>query len=323
MAPIIGPNTIVEQDLLIHVLEHTPDLATFRARDIFSPVRTDGIVGGFPKIQRERIMAEQQTLSADGASFKRFTLSAEEHTYRVQYFGLEGAFNPVDRERFRPVGFGPEQMGAIALRQLRLAEEQAAADKTINDATTFPLSGDTGLDVVNEWDDAANATPISDVQVGVDAIWSKTGISPQNMQLVLHWKTVRDVMGTQEFLDRHATVGRAFDLVNPDLSVLASTLGVGRVLMVGAPKNAAQEGLALSVADVWDPSFAFLHAFAEGADLTQPRFGATFFNEAIGGLEQLLRWVADPDTEMVAARQAIDQNVVDAAHGFRFGDLVT
>src|SRR5690606_17563892 len=74
--------------------------------------------------------------------------------------------------------------------------EQRVADMVFN-ATTW-TSHTTA--VTNEWDDAANATPIADVEAAAQAVYAACGIWPDT--LVINRKVFRNLRNCDEIVDR-------------------------------------------------------------------------------------------------------------------------
>lgn len=320
--PIQDSTADVRGDLLRHSMEFMPELSTLRAREIFIPQEVPRISGKWLNIPREAGTRVVDAKRARGSGIPTDEWEYGSNTYATERFAHKEVWTDEDIEEMGEYGFLEQEFSNMCLWRVRLWEEQEAANNTFENAS-LPLTGSTGLSVTHEWDDPTNAVPIDDVEVGINAIYDQTGVKPDT--LVLNWRTIRDVMGTDQIRDRFKYVGAMYDLNRPDLSTLASALHVQRILEVGAPANDAGKGLDADMQDIWDREYGFLCITRAGTDFRSPRFGNTFYYNRLGGLEQILTKDYNPETEghAVICRQRREQNVRELKAGFRFGNLYT
>jgi len=133
-----------------------------------------------------------------------------------------------------------------------------------------------------KWD-AASSTPIKDLRAGILGIKVKTGFRPNTLVLAEDsWSALQD---NADFLDRIAVTQRK--IVNAEL--LASVLGIDRVLVAGAVKNTALEGATAAMASVFSKQ-ALLCYSAPRPSIMMPSAGYTFaWSGYLGASPQGLR----------------------------------
>lgn len=134
--------------------------------------------------------------------------------------------------------------------------EKAVADLCINE-TTFPISGTTGVSVGTAWT-SASATPAANIDSAASNIWGKTGVTKDQLTLVIPIQTAMLIPFTTDFTTK-------MKLDTAGLSALPTTdqlriyFGVKEVLLAGMPYNTADDNLTPSLTTIWNKNYCFLY----------------------------------------------------------------
>lgn len=186
---------------------------------------------------------------------KEYEAALDEDSYSCKKHGLDVPLSDTQQAELEdsfPIQMMAAQMG---LNGLLMREEYDGAAALFN-TTTFPLSGTTGVSVSTPWATTASATPIKDVQTGVNVIRKKCGMVATSLLIpfptLLNLSRCADVTDRVKYVDPVITNGV---LQN---SALAAALGVQRIYVAGGVYNSANEGQTVSGADIWDPDMALL-----------------------------------------------------------------
>ena len=150
-----------------------------------------------------------------------------------------------------------------------LAQEKRIADMVFN-STTFTANA-----VTNEWDDAANATPIDDVNAGINSVRQACGMIPN--ALIIAFSTFKDLKNCDQIVDRLKYTFPGIDINRMNAQQLAAIFDVERVLVGGAVYDSADKGQDASISDLWNNEYAMLTVVSSGGDIRDPCIGRTFY----------------------------------------------
>jgi hypothetical protein len=153
-----------------------------------------------------------------------------------------------------------------------------AQEKRIAD-TLFNAGNFTAHAIVNEWDDAPNATPITDIKTAKAAFRAQCGMLPD--ALVVSWSVVENLKQCAQIIDRIKYTYPGIDIANMGPAEIARCLGIPRILVGGAIYDSTGKNIASSITDVWSDEYAALVKLASRAgnvasDITEPCVGYTF-----------------------------------------------
>lgn len=302
-----------------------PDLATFMEFDaamdrmgfighrVLPVLEVAKQAGTFGKIPIEQLLANRDTLRAPGAGYSRGNWTFTQDSYACQEHGAE---EPIDDREAKMYAdyFSAEQISAqrafdVVLRNM----EKRIAALVFNTGTWTPTT------VTNEWDDAANATPIDDVEAAVRAVWLASGIWPDS--LIINRLVFRNLRKCSQVIDRIASAGAGAPTKASDITadMLARVFDLRQVLVAGSTKNTAAEGQAASLSPIWSSEYAMVAKVAESQDMREPCVGRTLHwgedGSQIGGTVETYR---DEKIrgDVVRVRNDVDEKItyVEAAH---------
>ena len=163
-----------------------------------------------------------------------------------------------------------ESRGRFILDLLTLDWENRLATLVINTSNvgTFSL-------VDSLWSDHANSDPVADIDAAVERIRDVTGYLPTHM--VVGWRAWQD-------LKRNETL-RALIFPAPGAAIptaglmntaqIAKVFDLQQVLIGGTMRNTADEGLGLTLADIWGPH-VFLYYSPGMPSRETPSYGYSF-----------------------------------------------
>jgi hypothetical protein len=152
--------------------------------------------------------------------------------------------------------------------------EKRVADLVFNPTTWTGGALTTG--VVNEWDDADDATPIVDVNAARLKVYEGSGLWPN--ALIINKKVFHNLRQSEEIIDRinSAGAGNASKATDITAAMLAAVFDLDFILIGGGTKNNAKEGQPASPAQIWDDEYAMVCRIATSVDMREPCIGRTF-----------------------------------------------
>lgn len=272
-----------------------PDLATFQEYDL--AMARDGYValevmpvievakqaGSFGKIPIEQLLQTRDTRRAPGAGYARSHMTFTSDTYSTEEHGAEEPIDDREAEMYADY-FDAELVSTARARHSVIQNHE------IRVATLVEAADSSKTTVTNEWDDVANATPITDVDTLRKAYWEATGIYPN--ALLVNRFVYFNLRRCDQILDRIENVLPTFQGdIGPQQ--LARAFDVDRVIVAGGAKNDANAGQSADPAHIWSGEYAHLLRVASGSDMREPCFGRTVHwgadGSRIGGIVETYR----------------------------------
>ena len=279
----------------------------------------------FSRIPVAELIKAQKTDRAPGSGYMRGTYHFEQDNYACEEHGWE---EPVDdRERnIYAYSFDAELLAAQRARDVVMRNfEKRMADLIFN--TTTWTGAALTTDVSNEWDDAANATPIADVTAAKILIRDSSGLMAN--ALILDWEVFENLKNCDEIIDRVKYWGGQ-DPNNMAIGAaeIARALGLKFIIVAGAStiKNTADEGQTASFSQIWDDEYAMVCRVAETNDLREPCIARTFHfandGSSIGGTVEQYR-DETVRSDIIRVRMDTDEKVLYAAAGHLLGNITS
>lgn len=309
-------------------------LLGFVGTQILVPISVSVQSAEYPVIPKEALFSIRDDRRDGRGGYNRSDWDWESGRYATRDRGLEDVvdarFLAMYRTKF-------DYEAAIAKRlynDMRRAQEKRILDK-LQLVTNFAAH-----DVTNEWDDAANCTPLADVNAGRAAMYA-LGIDPNCL-----------VISYNHFLwlSKCTEVKTAVYQLFPDaarsgtitLEHLRAYFNIQKLLVAGALYNSADKGQDATLAGLWSDENALLcRVAAPGDTIEEPSIGRTFvWNEGEAGDEndfivedypenqvrgQVLRVRYDADERLLASfdDNGAELSKIYAACGYRITNLKT
>ena len=280
-----------------------PDLATFLefdlesenagyiATEVFPVINVQSQAGNFGKIPIEQLLQQRDTRRAPGAGYSRGNFTFDKATYATEEHGTE---EPVDDREAKMYAeyFQAEQISTMrAFSAVLRNAEQRVADAVFNTSTWTGASLTTAI--AHEWDDATNCVPLTDVEAAVQKIYDNSGLWAN--ALVINRKVFRNLRNSDQIIERINASGAGSPSKATDVTVqmLAQVFDLDRIIVAGTSKNAAKEGQAASIGQIWSGEYAMVCKIASSADMREPCVGRTFHwsedGSSIGGTVESYR----------------------------------
>ncbi len=172
----------------------------------------------------------------------------------------------------------------------------------------------TTLSSTDQWSDAVNSDPITDVDLGLQTVQKATGRRPNTLTI---GQEVFDKLKIHPLLlDMYKYTGRG-TLTQP---LVAEALGIERLLIGAAVKNTANPAATFSGSYIWGKN-ALLTWTPAAAGLRVPSAGYTFVWTGLsggGGFQTVITSVRDDmrDRDLIRGKTAWDQAAVGTDLGY-------
>jgi hypothetical protein len=265
------------------------DRLGFIASRVLPVVEVAKASGTFGKIPLAQLLQTRETKRAPGSGYSRGNFTFDDASYSCEEHGAE---EPVDDREAAMYSeyFDAEQIAALRAYDavLRNAEIRAAA--LLFNATTFASYKTT---CGTEWSTIATATPLTNVETAVRAVWARTGLWPN--ALICSRTVFRNLRLCTQVKEaiQSAGAGNATKPTDITPAMLAQVFDLDEVIVAGSPKNSAKEGQTVSVAEIWDDEYAMVARVARSSDMREPCIGRTFHwsedGSSIGGTVETYR----------------------------------
>lgn len=292
----------------------------FIANQVLPVVEVAKQAGNFGIIPLEQLLQHPDTVRAPGSAYNRTKWKFETSTYACEEYGIEEPIDDRESKMYEEY-FDAEVVAAQrALHSVMAAYELRVAAAVFN-ATTW-AAATTGI--TNEWDDAANAVPLTDVEAAVQAVYAASGLWPN--ALIINRKVFRNLRNCAQVVDRVKYQG-FMDARAGNISVEALSQAFDLQLIVsGGTQNTAIEGQSASLSPMWSDEYAMICKIAAGSDFREPGVGRTFHwgedGSEIGGLFETYR---DETVrgDIARVRHDVDEKILYVAAGHLLSNVTT
>lgn len=288
----------------------------FIATQVLPVVSVARQAGKFAKVPIEQLLQNRDTRRAPGSGYARGNFTFDTATYATEEHGAEEPIDDRERQMYAELIDSDMIAAQRAMSAVMVNAEKRAAALLYNTSTWTGAGLTTGLS--NEWDDAANATPISDVEAAVRKVYDGSGLWPN--ALIVNKKQFRNLricdeiqalIDSQNFMD-----------VRPGsitAQQLATIFDLDYVVVAGGSENTAKEGQAAVPGQIWSDEYAMVAKIATTNDFREPCVGRTFHwtgdgSELDGRVEEYRDEAVRSD--IIRVRHDVDELVLypQAAH---------
>jgi len=313
-----------------------PDLATFLefdlesekagyiATQVFPVIDVVSAAGVFGKIPIEQLLQQRNTGRSPGSGYARGNWTFTPDSYTTAEHGAE---EPVDDNEAKMYAeyFQAEQISTLrAFSAVLRNAEQRVADAAFNTTTWNGASLTTA--VTNEWDDASNATPLTDVEAAVQKIYDNSGLWAN--ALVINRKVFRNLRNCDQVIERIQSAGAGNPTKATDITVqmLAQAFDLPYIIVAGASKNGSAEGDTASPTQIWSGEYAMVCKIATGPDMREPCIGRTFHwsadGSSIGGTVESYR-EEQTRSDIIRVRHQVAEKVLYPEAGHLLSNITT
>lgn len=232
-------------------------------------------------------------------------------TYYAQEHALQIAVTDEEREN-ADSPLSPDRDGTnIVTSKIMLGRErtfQTLATTASNYATGHSVT----LSGTDQWNDYANSDPIDDLRTAKLTIHSKIFTEPN--VAVIPYQVMTKLEDHPDFLERIKYSERA--IFSPEL--LASVLGIQRVIVPGVGINSANLGATASLGYLWGKDVVVAYV-PPGAGLKVPAFGYEF----VWGNQAVDRWREEKrKSDVIRVSRYYDVKLVALGEGAEAGKSI-
>lgn len=271
--------------------------------------------GSFGKIPIEQLLKTRETKRSPGGGYARGQFTFTPVTFATEEHGAEEPVDDNEAELYSDF-FQTEVIAAQRAMDAVLRNQEKRIAAAVFNATTWTGSALTTA-ITNEWDDATNAVPITDMEAAIRKVWDGTGIWPNT--LIINRKVFRNLRLCVQIIDRMKAQGfvdvRA-GAINE--SILATLFDIDRILVAGSAKDSAKEGQSTTVAPIWSDEYAMICRLPSTADIKEPCVGRTMHwaqdGSQIGGTVESYR-EEQVRSDIIRVRHQVDEVILYAGAG--------
>ena len=228
--------------------------------------------GNFGIIPIEQLLQEADTERAPGTGYARGKWKFETGTYTTAEHGWE---EPVDDNEAAAYGnyFRAEVVATARARAHVLINKEKRVAAAVFNATTYASQKTT---ITNEWDDAAAAIPINDVETAVRAVYNRSGLWPNC--LIMNRLVFRNLRLCDQIREELTASGAGQSALQSEIAIqqLQKAFDLPYILVAGGIRNSANEGQAATIAQIWDSEYAMVCRIAMSDDFREPCIGRSF-----------------------------------------------
>lgn len=250
----------------------------FVGQRILTTIPVGKQAGNFGVIPLEQLLQERETRRAPASRYNRGTWKFEPGSYATEEHGWEEPIDDREREMYRDY----VDSDLIAAQRARDAVLRNAETRII----TAILAAASGTAASVAWSNFASATPISDVEAKMRAIWTACGMWPNAMAIEEH--DFRNLRRCDQIKDDIASSGAGSSIVQGRVSaqMIAEVLDIPVILVAGGAKNTANEPAAASLSTVWTEGTVWIGRIATSSDFREPCIGRRFVWAEDGGMPE-------------------------------------
>jgi hypothetical protein len=269
--------------------------------------------GNFGRIPVEQLLQQRETRRNPGSGYARGKWTFLPDTYATVEHGAE---EPVDDNEAKMYSdyFNAEQISGLRARDAVLSNAERRVIAKLLNTSTFLDSA-----VGTVWTNAGGASPITDIETAITAIYDACGLWANTIGL--SYKTFRLLRNCDEIIERINSAGAGSQTRAEDITVqqLAAVFDVPKIVVAGSSQNGAAEGQAASFEQIWDPTKVWVGVTADGQDFRAPCVGRTFHwaedGSSIAGTVESYR--DEPiRADVIRVRHQVDEKILYAEAGY-------
>jgi hypothetical protein len=224
----------------------------------------------YPIIKKGAFLKIQDTKRAMGAGYSRDDYNWDFDNYATEEHGRESVLDDRKKKLYARY-FDLEVVGTRRATDQILRAKEARVAALLFSTTYITQTAD----VSTQWNTIASAAPQSDVETAKTAMRAASGLIPN---VGACSKKVFDTIMLCASIKDMLKYTNPVELGGYEVKrrLLAQILGLDEVLVAGAMKDTADEGLTTVLADIWDDEYFGLYRVYGGMDLEVPCVGRTF-----------------------------------------------
>lgn len=295
---------------------------------VFPVFNSPGKVGRFWKVQPGSLLEAPDTKRAPGTTYKRNIYEVTDDTYTCVAKGLEGLVPAEQSAEFADI-FPLEQARARQKTLEILRREELDLSGMLFSRTTFPAATATGSDVTDEWDDHANAVPVTNVNTALNQLatnignWTGLGLKvcglcnksvKRNLSLCTQ---IRSSLGGQ-YTNPDFAMGEL-----PD-ALIAQALNLDELIVADERYMSGGSSASPTVSKIWSDEYFLVFVRADTSAPEVMGLGMTpVWTPGGGELEVSTYYSNEVNSQVVQVNRHSVHKVVHAGAGYLLGNITT
>lgn len=308
--PLTSNTTIPRQDLNGSVMEFQ-DTEGYLADWLAPGVEVGEVSGRYGYISASEFYRKfTGRRNADG-SYERSNWALADDSFQTVEYGHEELLD--DRQAQIYASYADfERARATRLRAVMRIMREVRVQALIQNITTWPLSGNTGLDASsNPWSDRTNSLPISNVATGQLTARNQSGFWLDSGYCTL--KTWWDLSLNAQIRDSLKYTQGVNSFI--PLAQLAAVMNLKEIRVANCLYNNANDGAASSLTDIWSDSYFGLVRTAKSNSIEEPCVARSFYWTKDGGgtpdAPNFYEYISDPTRgSVLRARHELQEKKV-------------
>ena len=239
------------------VLKAAARFIGMRAAPIF---RVAENAGEYPTFNRDSFKKTATSKRAANGSYNRITGTFGRATYNTEEYGLEYTIDDKTAKKYVRF-FSAEQVANRVLnyQMLKNHEERVSA--------LYAGGGWTNTNVTTAWTTVATATPIGDIQTGVDTLMDKTGAAENDISIIIPRADWKELNLVDQFTEKYSSTFSRNQGIQPGLvraADAAEIFGVKEVIIANSAKDTTEENVAETNSQIWAAGVIYICILADG-----------------------------------------------------------
>jgi hypothetical protein len=288
----------------------------FIAKDVFSIVPVDKDEGSFYKWGSATFLKREDTQRATGGKYNRSNPSLEKVNFATQERGHEAPMDDDVKANADSQLSLDRQFSEYATAKVLLDIENDAQG-LLQASGSYASGHTTTLSGTSQWSNLTQSNPIGDVVTGMETIRGKTGRYPDTLvisaavraKLVQHSQIIARLVNVQ----RTGTGDISDDL-------LASVLGIKRILVANPIEITSAEGATATYADLYSDSAALV--ITDEPRTGSRNFGVTWSRWGAGLVITENYREDNTRSTIYRSRAKYDQDVISSVSGYLIIDTL-
>jgi hypothetical protein len=326
MATATTANATPRQDLQGSLIEFDvqADQSGYIGQQVAPVIEVGQVSGTYGVLPIEAMLSNPDLKRASKSGYARDDYEFNTDTWATTEKGKEEVIDAREAAIYR-TWFDAELIAARRGRASLIRDYEKRVASLVYNASTYTGSSLTTA-VSNEWDDAANATPVTDVEAACQTIYDNTGVWPN--ALIINEKVFRNLRLCADIIDRieGSGAGSASTVRQITAQRLAEVFGLEQILVGGGSKNTAKQGQSASVGQIWSDEYAMVAKVATSNDIQEPCIARTFHwgedGSTIGGAIE--EYMSDEVRgKIIRVRHETDEKLIYKECGHLLSNITT
>lgn len=263
-----GSSVTLRNDLVTLVEEIQFEDLNLAAESIAPTVQVTKVSGRYPVLPRETRMKIMETRRHEDGTFPRSDWSWTDDVYVTYEYGFEEEIDLTEELKDAEYLDQEAISAELAWQGLLLGRESRIAEALFNTTTFSTGTAADSTSITNEWDDATNATPWSDIDTAAKYIRGKCGLPKSTLTLVTSDDNIDylirtdEIKGKFQYSEGYATVLKSG--LADKAAFLKAYFGIKNVIPTMALYDTTNLGSAANIGKFWSNEFAMLGYMGTG-----------------------------------------------------------